>query len=116
MVGYARCKSCGIADIEYHRQRLKLRLSGHLYIASTSRGLKLGRSSEPDRRMAELRRGMFAGSDVKLLKVYEDIGHLEPFVHFELNDFRTDNVREVFDCDLESVQTTIDRIIADANK
>ena len=111
MVGYVRCKSCGIADVEYHRQHLKLRLTGHLYVASTPYGLKIGRSCEPDRRMAEPRRGMSAGSDVRLLKVFEDIGHLEPFIHFELNERRATNFREVFNCNRETVQATIDRLV-----
>jgi len=112
MVGYARCKGCGIADVEYHRQRLKLRLSGHLYVAHTPHGLKVDRSRKPDQRVGVLKHTMFGGGDVTLLRVYDDIGHLEPFVHFELNDYRTPDRREVFDCDLETVQASIDRVIA----
>ena len=56
---------------------------------------------------------MFAGGDVKLLEVYEDRGHLEPFVHFELNAYRTSDHREVFECDLETVQATSDCVIAE---
>ena len=57
---------------------------------------------------------MFGGGDVTLLKVYDDREYLEPFAHFELNAYRTSDHREVFECDLETVQATIDRVIADA--
>ena len=113
MNSYGRCKRCEIANIEYQRRRMNLRLSGHLYVALTPRGLKVGRSCEPDRRMKGPRHRMFVGGDVKLLEVYEDRGRLEPFVHFELNAYRTPDHREVFECGLETVQATIDRVIAE---
>ena len=79
-------------------------MSGHLYVAHTPHGLKIGRPCRPDRRAVELRRQMFAGGDVTLLRVYDDLGHLEPFVHFELNDYRSATYREVFERDLEAVE------------
>ena len=87
-------------------------MSGHLYVAHTPHGLKVGRSCRPDQRAVELRRQMFAGGDVTLLRVYDDLGHLEPFVHFELNDYRSSVYREVFECDLEAVETAVDRVVA----
>ena len=64
--------------------------------------------------MGELKRKLFSNVDgeIKLLEVYEDRGYLEPFVHFELNAYRTPDYREVFECDLETVQATIVRVIA----
>ena len=85
-------------------------MSGHLYVAHTSHGLKVGRTSRPDQRAGELRRTMFDGGDVTLLRVYDDLGHLAPFVHFELNDYKSPDYREVFERYLEMVETTIDRV------
>ena len=115
MSGYGRCKRCEIANIDYQRRRKNLRLSGHLYVALTPCGLKVGRSCEPDRRMGELKRKWFSNVDcgIKLLEVYEDKGHLEPFIHFELNGYRMPGYREVFDCDLETVYATIDSVFAE---
>ena len=110
MVGYTECKGCKISHINSDRRRLNLRLEGHLYVAHTPHGLKIGRSCRPDRRAVELRRQMFAGGDVTLLKVYDDLGHLESSVHYELNDYRSAAYREVFECDLEAVETAIDRL------
>ena len=112
MVGYAQCKGCKISQVERDRRRLNLQLAGQLYVAHTPHGLKVGRSCRPDQRMGTLRCQMFAGGDVTLLRVYDDIGHLEPFVHFELNDYRSSDYREVFECDLEMVETAIDRVVA----
>jgi len=112
MVGYAQCKGCKNSQVERDHRRLNLRLAGHLYVAHTPHGLKVGRSCRPDQRAVELRRQMFAGGDVALLKVYDDLGHLEPFVHFELNDYKSPDYREVFRCDLEMIETTIDRVVA----
>ena len=110
MNGYSRCKSCKISCVESDRRRLNLRLSGHLYVAHTSHGLKAGRTSRPDRRARELQRVMLDGCDVTLLRVYDGIGHLEPFVHFELSDYRSSVYREVFECDLEVVEAAVDRV------
>ena len=110
MSGYTRCKRCGLADVRYHRQHLHLEASGHLYVAHTPFGLKVGRSCRPDGRAVELRRQMFAGGDVTLLKVFDDLGHLEPFVHFELNDHRSSVYREAFNCDLKAIETAVDRV------
>jgi len=115
MSGHGRCNRCEIANVEYQRRRMNMRLSGHLYVALTPCGLKVGRSCEPDRRMGDLKRTWFSKVDweIKLLEVYEDKGHLEPFVHFELNAYRMPDYREVFDCDLETVHATIDSVIAE---
>ena len=112
MNGYSRCKSCKISCVESDRRRLNLRLAGHLYVAHTPHGLKVGRTNRPDRRARELRRVMFDGSDVTLLRVYDDLGHLEPFVHFELNDYRSPDYREVLECDLEMVEAAVERVVA----
>ena len=112
MVGYARCRGCKISQVASDRQRLNLRLAGHLYVAHTPHGLKVGRSSNPRQRTGTLRREMFDGGDVTLLRVYDDLGHLEPFVLFKLNDYRSSDYREVFECDLEMVEATVDRVAA----
>ena len=110
MSGYIRCKRCGTADVQYHRQRLNLEASGHLYVAHTPHGLKVGRPCRPDRRAVELRRQMFAGGHVTLLKVFDNLGHLEPFIHFELNQYRSTCYREVFNCTLETIEAAVDRM------
>ena len=112
MVGYARCKGCETHHVEDQRRRLNLRLSGHLYVAHTPHGLKVGRSCRPAQRAGQLGRRMFGGGDVRLLRVYDEAGHLEPFVHFELNGYRTRDRREVFECNLETVQAAIERMLA----
>lgn len=104
------CRGCKTSFLESKRRQQNVRLEGHLYVAHTPHGLKIGRSCRPDRRAVELRRQMFAGGDVTLLKVYDDLGHLECAVHYELNDYRSADYREVFECDLEAVQTAVDRL------
>jgi len=68
------CRGCKTSFLESSRRQQNSRLEGHLYVAHTPHGLKVGRSCRPDRRAVELRRQMFAGGDVTLLRVYDDLG------------------------------------------
>ena len=110
---YSCCQRCETRNIQTQRRLRNRYFPAHLYVALTPCGLKVGRSSEPRRRMGELRCNMFAGGDVKLLMVYEGKGHLELFVHMELNAHRLPDRREVFSCNPQTVTAVIDRVILD---
>jgi len=63
---------------------------------------------------------MLAGLDktFKLIKSYEEKGHLEKLVHYELAEYRVRLPNgclshEIFSCDLAIVLATIDRVIAE---
>ena len=58
------------------------------------------------------------GRNVKLIKSYEEKGHLEKLVQYELAEYcvRLPNGRlshEILNCDLATVFATIDRVIAE---
>ena len=70
--------------------------------------------------MQGIKNEMLAGLDgnIKLIKSYEEKGHLEKLVHYELvaycvrlPDGRLS--RELFSCDLTTMLATIDRVIAE---
>ena len=61
LIGYARCHRCKIQSALYSRRHYDYRVERHLYVASTPRRLKVGRSVDFDRRREELRRYHFAG-------------------------------------------------------
>ena len=91
-----------------------------MYVAETAYGIKVGQSHVPSQRMYGVNSHMLAGlgGDVKLIKSYEDKGHLEKLVLYELAEYcvALPNGRlahEILSCDLAIVLATIDRVIAE---
>ena len=93
LIGYTSCHRCEIQNVFYARRRYDYRVDGHLYVASTPCGLKVGRSVDFGRRREELRRN-YSGGRVELIEEYADKGHLEPFVHIVLNAYRVPGHRK----------------------
>ena len=91
-----------------------------LYVAETAYGIKVGQSQAPPKRLCGIKYEMLADLDhnVKLIKSYEEKGHLEKLVQYELAEYCVRPPdgrlsREIFSCDLATVFATIDRVIAE---
>ena len=91
-----------------------------MYVADTVYGIKVGQSQVPSNRVRRIKCDMLVGldSNVKLIKSYEEKGHLEKLVLYELAEYcvTLPNGRlahEILSCDLATVLATIDRVIAE---
>ena len=120
--GYCYCQPCRVTQIQRQRALNGYNTGKHLYVARViPHGIKVGASVDPVRRMPEVRKEMRRQGcpvqSMQLLNTYELQGHLEPFVHYELGDYRAklpngNLSTEILSCDLETAMAAVDRVIA----
>jgi len=119
LVNYSSCKRC-LLSVLYNCRGRRGFGTKCLYVAETAYGVKVVQSHVPSRRTRGLKNQTLAGLDhsVKLIKPYEEKGHLEKLVQYELAEYcvRLPNGRlshGILSCDLVTVFAVIDRVIAE---
>ena len=88
LANYASCRSCLLSVRRYDRRRYGFKTKC-LYVVETAYGVKIGQSHVPRNRALQFRHTMLAGLDksFKLIRSYEEKGHLEKLVQWELAEY-----------------------------